>query len=66
MALIRCPVCQQPFDSDKTEAMPFCSARCKQIDLKRWLGEEYGVPATDRDEEFDEPPLDEDPPSSRR
>lgn len=24
--------------------MPFCSERCRQIDLGRWLGEEYGLP----------------------
>jgi endogenous inhibitor of DNA gyrase (YacG/DUF329 family) len=24
--------------------MPFCSTRCKQIDAKRWLNEEYGLP----------------------
>jgi endogenous inhibitor of DNA gyrase (YacG/DUF329 family) len=24
--------------------MPFCSTRCKQIDTKRWLNEEYGLP----------------------
>jgi endogenous inhibitor of DNA gyrase (YacG/DUF329 family) len=25
-------------------AYPFCSGRCKQIDLGRWLGEDYRVP----------------------
>ena len=24
--------------------MPFCSRRCYQIDLKRWLSEQYGLP----------------------
>jgi hypothetical protein len=24
--------------------MPFCSPRCRQIDLARWLGEEYSLP----------------------
>jgi endogenous inhibitor of DNA gyrase (YacG/DUF329 family) len=24
---------------------PFCSARCKTIDMGRWLGEEYGIAA---------------------
>jgi endogenous inhibitor of DNA gyrase (YacG/DUF329 family) len=27
------------------KAYPFCSARCQLIDLGRWLGEEYRVPA---------------------
>jgi endogenous inhibitor of DNA gyrase (YacG/DUF329 family) len=24
--------------------LPFCSRRCKTIDLGRWLGEQYGLP----------------------
>ena len=24
--------------------MPFCSERCRTIDLGRWLGEKYGLP----------------------
>ena len=35
--------------------MPFCSERCRQIDLGRWLKEEYSVPVEpDPDEELDE------------
>lgn len=41
----RCPVCKtevclQP----RTPTFPFCSKRCRQIDLGRWLGEAYAVP----------------------
>jgi endogenous inhibitor of DNA gyrase (YacG/DUF329 family) len=32
---------------------PFCSARCKTVDLGRWLGETYRIPA---EEAADEPP----------
>ena len=32
------------------EHRPFCSARCKQIDLGRWLGEAYRVPSEERRE----------------
>ena len=28
--------------------MPFCGPRCRQIDLKRWLGEEYHLPVPSR------------------
>jgi hypothetical protein len=38
--------------------MPFCSLRCQQIDLGRWLNEEFSVPY-DRPEE----PPDEDLPA---
>jgi endogenous inhibitor of DNA gyrase (YacG/DUF329 family) len=33
--------------------MPFCSSRCRQIDLRRWLGEEYGLPI-ERQEDSEE------------
>jgi endogenous inhibitor of DNA gyrase (YacG/DUF329 family) len=50
MATIRCPVCKKQFDSERSEAMPFCSDRCKQIDLARWLDERYTLPV-DRPED---------------
>lgn len=30
--------------------MPFCSARCQQVDLRRWLGEEYSLPLNPEEE----------------
>jgi endogenous inhibitor of DNA gyrase (YacG/DUF329 family) len=49
-------VCGARFDFDRSDAAPFCSARCRQIDLKRWLGEEYSVPVTRKlDQELEEP-----------
>jgi endogenous inhibitor of DNA gyrase (YacG/DUF329 family) len=33
---------------------PFCSARCKQVDLNRWFSESYRVPVQSADEEEDE------------
>jgi uncharacterized protein len=44
MPVTRCPICGKPVDPAVTTVMPFCSSRCKQIDLRRWLGEEYGLP----------------------
>jgi endogenous inhibitor of DNA gyrase (YacG/DUF329 family) len=32
------------FDPADSRAMPFCSDRCRQIDLGRWLREVYSVP----------------------
>ncbi len=45
---LRCPVCK---NLHQHEFRPFCSARCKQIDLNRWLSEVYSVP----DEEEQDP-----------
>ena len=44
MTTMHCPICEQVFDTETSASMPFCSPRCKQIDLGRWLGEEYGLP----------------------
>jgi endogenous inhibitor of DNA gyrase (YacG/DUF329 family) len=53
MPTIRCPVCEKPFDSEHSAAMPFCSDRCKQIDLSRWLDERYSMPV-ERPEDADD------------
>lgn len=37
-----CPTCKTPVD-DRVEDFPFCSARCKTIDLGRWFNEDYKV-----------------------
>ncbi|HET6183560.1 MAG TPA: DNA gyrase inhibitor YacG [Acetobacteraceae bacterium] len=39
--LARCPICGKPADP---RHRPFCSRRCADIDLGRWLGEAYRVP----------------------
>jgi len=39
-----CPVCDAPVDLVATPPIPFCSERCRLIDLGRWLDESYGVP----------------------
>lgn len=44
MAPLRCPTCRHMFESDYTVAMPFCSERCRQIDLGHWLDEEHSLP----------------------
>ncbi len=56
VSLPRCPVCDALVDPAKTPAMPFCSGRCQQIDLGRWLDEGYSVPVDkDEDESEDHP-----------
>lgn len=44
MKWLRCPVCQERFDPQTSPAMPFCSERCRLMDLGRWLNEENSVP----------------------
>ncbi len=52
---MRCPICGREFESDKSNAKPFCSERCRTIDLGRWLDESYSLPAVP-DPEADERP----------
>ena len=39
-----CPLCQKP---TVVAFRPFCSRRCADIDLGRWLSEEYRIPSTE-------------------
>jgi uncharacterized protein len=45
-----CPICGKPVVA---ESRPFCSRRCAEVDLNRWLSGVYAVPVTE-DEEEDE------------
>jgi endogenous inhibitor of DNA gyrase (YacG/DUF329 family) len=36
-----CPICGKPSEA---RYRPFCSRRCADVDLHRWLGEGYRVP----------------------
>jgi endogenous inhibitor of DNA gyrase (YacG/DUF329 family) len=48
-----CPICRKRFDPAESPAAPFCSVRCRQIDLRRWLSEDYtvSIPRHDADED---------------
>jgi uncharacterized protein len=37
----RCPICGKPADE---KHFPFCSKRCAQVDLNRWLSGAYAIP----------------------
>ena len=41
---VRCPVCKKKTTWEENPSKPFCSERCKLIDLGRWASEEYKVP----------------------
>ena len=56
---MRCPICNQPIAEppapEAPKTFPFCSERCKLIDLGRWLDGKYQIPAVETDE--DEGPI---------
>lgn len=43
-----CPICKRP---SAREFKPFCSARCKDRDLLKWLGDGYAIPGEPIDPE---------------
>ena len=58
----KCPICGRPLGEALTEDgraerfKPFCSKRCADLDLGRWLNGSYGIPATEsEDDEADRP-----------
>lgn len=42
-----CPICKKP---SIPEYRPFCSKRCSDVDLQRWLTGGYAIPSEDDDE----------------
>ncbi len=44
----KCPECGKPA---ARESWPFCSQRCKSLDLGRWLSGGYAIPAAETDAE---------------
>lgn len=55
MRLLPCPRCGKPAPfAPENPWRPFCSERCKAIDLGKWAAEEYRVPAEEEPEESSE------------
>jgi endogenous inhibitor of DNA gyrase (YacG/DUF329 family) len=42
-----CPICHK---ASVKESTPFCSQRCKDIDLGKWFSESYAVPCVELDD----------------
>jgi uncharacterized protein len=54
MASPRCPSCRLLVKlPPENKTFPFCSERCRTIDLGRWLGEEFRVPTRQVEEDED-------------
>jgi uncharacterized protein len=52
-----CPICNRPTDK---AYRPFCSRRCADVDLGKWLTGSYAIPAGQDDAEDDDPDRAED------
>lgn len=59
---MKCPICkkavEEPRRGEPVGTFPFCSERCKLIDLGRWLDGKYQIPVvvSDDDEGADDLP----------
>ena len=60
IAMPHCPACQKEFQPDDGPAMPFCSERCRMIDLGHWLDEKISLPVVPEEGEGWEPQPDAD------
>ena len=48
-----CPICRRPLEDGESARRfrPFCSKRCADVDLSRWLGGRYAIPAVEAEDE---------------
>ena len=56
-----CPICKKPVDSEHDAEFPFCSERCRLIDLGNWASEKYSISEPALEEPVEESPPPEKP-----
>lgn len=56
---VGCAICGRPIVA---EYRPFCSKRCADVDLQRWLSGTYAIPAVEDDETDSAPVTENDEP----
>ncbi len=50
VTVVNCPTCHRPVEwSPESVYRPFCSDRCRLIDLGAWFGEQHKIPAESAD-----------------
>ena len=48
--VMKCPLCRKETEWSDNQSRPFCSERCRLIDLGRWASGEYSVPGEEVEE----------------
>ena len=48
---VPCPICSRP---SVREHYPFCSNRCRDVDLSRWFSGAYAIPVADGEEKAED------------
>ena len=55
MITVKCPTCNQSVTwREESRFRPFCSERCKQIDLGAWAAEKYAIRSDTQDGDSDD------------
>ncbi len=52
--MFRCPICRKEVEREQPD-FPFCSERCRLIDLGKWAAGDYAVPGEPVPDSFDHP-----------
>jgi hypothetical protein len=52
---MRCPICRKQVPGAGNSYRPFCSERCKLIDLDHWLSERYRISTRVESQDEDDP-----------
>ena len=42
--IVKCPTCEKEFNYYSSEDRPFCTDRCRMIDMGHWFNESYALP----------------------
>lgn len=63
VTVVDCPTCGNKVEwTEANKFRPFCSERCKQIDLGAWAEEKYVIPGKSDEEDIDQSGDEENPP----
>lgn len=55
MAVVDCPTCKKKVEWNEANTFrPFCSERCKKIDLGAWAAEKYTIPVVKQPEDVND------------
>ena len=52
---VKCPICGKNAEYDGNAFRPFCSERCKLVDLGKWIEEQYRIPTNEQPGEPEQP-----------
>lgn len=50
---LKCPTCKKVIQWDASPSRPFCSERCRLVDLGAWADGSYSIPCSENQAEKD-------------